>query len=62
MLSMVLTASRDTICEPRLLDAVAWTNKLPHEADDDSFDHASRQNDKAGKKWMAVQHHFLIDL
>ena len=60
MLSMVLTVSRDTICEPRLLDAVARTNKLPHEADDDSFDHASRQDDKAGKKWMAIQHHFLI--
>lgn len=53
------TVSWDTICEPCLLDAIAWTNKFLYEADDDRFDSASQQDDEASKKWMAVQHHFF---
>ena len=50
-------SSRDAIREPRLLDAVSRTNKLPHDTDHTSFDQASRQDDKASEKRMAIEHH-----
>ena len=49
--------SNNTIYEPSLLDADAWANKIPHETDNTSFDRPTRENDKGGKKGMAVQHH-----
>ena len=55
----IIGSSGDTIREPRLLDAIARTDKLPHDADNASFDQTSRQDDEAGEKWMAVEHHFF---
>jgi len=37
--------SWDTICEPRLLDAVSRAHKLPYDPDDAGFDQASQQDD-----------------
>jgi len=51
-------SSWDTIREPCLLDAVSWTNKLPHDTDSASLNQASRQDDKASEKRMAIEHHF----
>jgi len=50
-------SSGDAIREPRFVDAVTRAKKFPYETDDASFDDISRQEDEAGKEWMAVQHH-----